>query len=229
MLNLLIAHDQTVAQSNGAVSVGGERGIVRDQNQSGAFLAVEFEKDFEYLALSGSAIQVAGRFVGKQDGRFGDERAGESDALLFTAGELNWVMIEAVGKTDASQELTGASGGFSAGSGEFGGQEHVFFGGQGRNELERLKDKADFAASDFGHAVFGEAGDVDTVEENPAFGCVVETREQAEQRAFATAGRSHDGDELAGRNGEVDAAQDFDPVGRGSDGPGQANYFNNGA
>ncbi len=43
-----------------------------------------------------------------------------------------------------------------------------------------------------------------------ARGGVVETGEQAQQRGFARAGSAHDGDELAARDGEVDAFEDLD-------------------
>jgi hypothetical protein len=46
----------------------------------------------------------------------------------------------------------------------------------------------------------------------------VEPGEQAEERGFAAAGGSHDGDELAARNGEVDATEDVDGAGAVADG-----------
>ena len=54
------------------------------------------------------------------------------------------------------------------------------------------------------------AGDIDALEEVMAAGRLVEAAENVHQRRFARARRAHDGDELAGLDGEADAAQRFD-------------------
>ena len=48
-------------------------------------------------------IQIAGRFIGKNDLRVIDERPRYADALLFTAGKLTWQVIRAVGKSHTVQ------------------------------------------------------------------------------------------------------------------------------
>ena len=52
------------------------------------------------------------------------------------------------------------------------------------------------------------------------------TGEQSEKSTLAAARRTHDGDELALGNCDVDAAQDFDLVGGSLNRPGQADDFN---
>ncbi len=103
----LIAHDKTIAQGDDAVRMGGERGIVGHHHQRRAFATVEFEQQFENL-LAGLAIEIAGGFIGEQDGRPGDESAGERDTLLFAARELDRIVVEAVRETYAGQQFAGA-------------------------------------------------------------------------------------------------------------------------
>ena len=46
------------------------------------------------------AVKVAGRLVTEQQGRVGDHRAGDADALLFAAGKLPGIMPRPLGKAD---------------------------------------------------------------------------------------------------------------------------------
>ena len=107
-------------------------------------------------------------------------------------------------------------------------QQDVLFRGQGRDQLERLKNKPNFAAPNLGHPVFGKSGDIFAIQQQLAAGGIIQSREQAEQRAFAASRRPHDRDELAPRNGEIDAAQNLDPMRRGLDGPGEPDHFDDG-
>ena len=54
------------------------------------------------------AVEVAGGLVGQKNGRPDHEGAGQRDALLLAAGELDGIMIAAVGQTDAFEQLAGA-------------------------------------------------------------------------------------------------------------------------
>ena len=49
---------------------------------------------------AGIGIEVAGRFVGDQYGRRRGKRAGDGDTLLFAAGELAGIMVQALAETD---------------------------------------------------------------------------------------------------------------------------------
>ena len=50
--------------------------------------------------LGGGAVEVAGRLVADQQGRVGDQRAGDRDALLLAAGELVRLVLGPVGQAD---------------------------------------------------------------------------------------------------------------------------------
>ena len=75
------------------------------------------------MAVDG--VEVAGGFVGHDDGWFDDEGSGEGDALLFAAGELDWVVVDAIGETDLVEEFAGG-GDAVAFEVEFEGEEDVF-------------------------------------------------------------------------------------------------------
>ena len=47
------------------------------------------------------AVEVAGRLVGEDQRGFGDERAGDGDALLLAAGQLGRLVVEPVAQPEA--------------------------------------------------------------------------------------------------------------------------------
>ena len=194
-----------------------------DQNHGGALFAIEGEQEVED-GVASSAIEIAGGFVGEEDRRVQCEGAGEGDALLLAAGKLDGVVVEAAVESDAGEQFARA-GAAAAVAGEFHGEEHVLFGGESRDQVIALEDEADFAAADLRHLVLGEVGDVFAIEDHLAGGGRVETGEEAEQRALAATGRTHDGGELAARNEQVDALEDIHAVSAGVDGLGEAANF----
>ena len=75
------------------VQIDGPRGarrgvrVVGDHDDRLAVLAVERLQQVQDL-VARLAVEVAGRLVAQQQGRVGDDRAGDADALLLAAGEL---------------------------------------------------------------------------------------------------------------------------------------------
>ena len=53
--------------------------------------------------FGGAGIQVAGRLVGHDERRIGDDRPGNAHALLLAAGELPGPVADAVGQPDQLQ------------------------------------------------------------------------------------------------------------------------------
>lgn len=135
-----------------------------------------------------------------------DERARDGDALLLTAGEL---VREALGERihfdPAETFLRGAA---NAGLvGEEQGEFYIFEGGEGVEELERLKDETDFPAAEAGEIGVGESGGRLAVDENFAGSGEVHGSAQVEKSGFTAATTAHEGDELAGFDGERDAGE----------------------
>jgi hypothetical protein len=201
-----VGDDEAVAQDDAAAGIVGEHGVVGDEDEGGAFDAVEFEQKLENVSAVGG-VEVAGGLVGEHDGRVQDEGAGEGDALLLAAGELDGVMIHAVTEADAGEELAGAREAIAGGV-EFVREEDVFERGERGDELIGLEDEADGLAADLGELVLGEIADCGPVEMDVAGGGRVKAGEEAQERGLAAAGRAHDGDELAPGDGEVEALED---------------------
>ena len=174
-----------------------------DHDEGGALFAVEFDEEVEDDAAVGG-VEVAGRFVGEEDGGLDHEGASEGDALLFAAGELDGVVGGAVEEADLAEKLLCTGAAVAGFAGEFMREEDVFFGGEGGDELVALKDEADFGAADAGHVVLFQVGDIGAVEEDAASGWSVETGEEAEQCALAAAGCTHNCDKFAMRDLEGD-------------------------
>lgn len=56
------------------------------------------------------SIEITGGLVGEQEWRFAHEGAGEGDALLFAARELDGIVVVAVLEADGVEERSGAEG-----------------------------------------------------------------------------------------------------------------------
>src|SRR6202023_968605 len=50
-------------------------------------------------------VEVAGRLVGEDQVRIGDQRAGDGDALLLSSGELHGPVVDAVAKANLVERL----------------------------------------------------------------------------------------------------------------------------
>src|SRR4051812_40717411 len=86
----------------------------------------------------------------------------------------------------------------------------VFKGSESGNKMIGLEYEAQLASAENGHLVFAEPSDIGAVNFNGAGSWPVQSGDQSQQRAFAAAGGSHDGDKLAVRNFKTDIAKDFD-------------------
>src|SRR5688500_1105264 len=102
--------------------------IVRDENERGAGRRIQVEEKIDDT-IAGFVVEIAGRFIGKKYFRPVQESAGERDALLFAAGKLRGVMMEAFCETDFLQETGGdiANATFTA---KFERHHHVLDGGE---------------------------------------------------------------------------------------------------
>lgn len=181
-----------------------------DEDECGAGFTIETEKHFNDR-LAGFRVEVAGGFIGKEDLRPMDKGAGERDALLFAAGKLEWVMIEAVAETNLRQQVFGVllSTRFTT---EFERDEHVFDGGEGGDELETLKHEANEAIAKGGAGVVAESFKSLTIKKNGAGGGVVKPGAKAKKRGFSATRRAYDRAGVTGCEAEMDVAKDSELV-----------------
>ena len=152
-----VGDDQAVAHGDDAVGARRQGDIVGHQHQRGPFALVERDEQIEHVRPV-DAVEVAGGLVGHQDGRLHHERARQRHALLFAAGKLDRVVIQAIAQAHAFEQGTGP--GDSRGdvaAGKLVRQQDVFFGGQGREQLVALENESDLAAADQRQLVFAQA------------------------------------------------------------------------
>lgn len=180
-----------------------------DHEDGLAFFAGEGAEEFED-EVGVAHVEVAGGFVGQDDGGGVGEGAGDGDALLLAAGELVGQALGFVAEADVVEELVGALAHFLLGeAAEFAHREHDVFGGGefGEEEVE-LEDEADEAVA--GGGALGVGGDGHAFVGDPDFAVVlaVEQAEEVEEGGLAAAGGAGDGVDGAAVQLEADAAQD---------------------
>jgi hypothetical protein len=160
---------------------------------------------------AGVGVEVAGGFVGEEDGGIDGEGAGDGDALAFAAGEFVGEVVGSFGEANEVEEFVGAVAGFAAvPATEVEGEGDVFFAGEGGEEVKELEDEADFVAADAGEVVIGEPGEADAVDGDMAGGGGVESADEVEEGGLAGAGGSDEGDHFALGDGEGDAGEGDD-------------------
>ncbi len=107
-------------------------------------------------------------------------------------------MRRAFSQPDAFERRGGSSAPMiGKGAAEFHREHDVFERGERREQLEKLKDDADFFAAPFRERVFALGVDVKTVHEHIAFVGFVDSADKIEQRGFAAPRRSDNRDEFA--------------------------------
>ena len=90
-------NELSVAEVEAAVAEGGGLGAVGDEEEGGLVAVAEVAHELED-GLAGGGVEVAGGFVGEEDGRAVDEGAGDGDTLLLAAAELAGEGVAAVGQ-----------------------------------------------------------------------------------------------------------------------------------
>ena len=84
----------------------GQALVVGDQYQGGAVLTVEGEHQLADMR-AGVVVEIAGRFIGKQDVRLGGKGPGQGYTLLFAAGELPRIVMQALAQADSLKQCAG--------------------------------------------------------------------------------------------------------------------------
>src|SRR5215471_21111722 len=87
-------HLPAVEQPHDALGLLRLARIMRDYHDRCAFILVQVLEHFHNF-IAHLAVQVAGRLVGQQDARIADNGARDGDALLLTARELRWEVMDA--------------------------------------------------------------------------------------------------------------------------------------
>ncbi len=100
---------------------------------------------------AGSGVQIAGGFVGEDDGGAMDKGASYGGALELAAGKLVGTVVSAVGELNGVEELASAStGGRGDAASEEERKEHIFFDCESGEKVKELEYEADFQAANSG-------------------------------------------------------------------------------
>ena len=204
---------------DGAVGEGGDVGVVGDEEDGLAAFFVLSEEGV-HDGAAGLGVEIAGGFVGEEEGGLVDEGAGDGDALAFAAGELGGAVFEAGFEAEVFEEGdgfgfagAGADEGFVPGGGDHGGEEGVFEDVEFGEEVVELEDEAEGVVAEVGAAPGAGVGEGASAVEDAAGVGAVEGAGDVEEGGLAGAGGADDGDELAGVEGEGDAAEDLEASG----------------
>src|ERR1043166_6918471 len=96
--------------------------------------------------MAGVGVEVARRFIGKENSGTVDKRSRDGHALLLAAGKLRRVMRSPFAEMNASQKLERQVARPLVAA-QFEGDHDILQRRQGGNELEILKNKPDHFAS----------------------------------------------------------------------------------
>src|SRR5579863_8476688 len=198
-------HDNTIAHMNDTVEVGGGLGVVGDHDNGLAEVFVQtaqhFEDDFGIFG-----VEVAGRLVSKQNFWLVDDGASDGHALLFAARHFGWLVSEAAVEAEHFGDDVEAMG-IEAVAMNVLGDGDIAFGGERGEEVEALKDEADFAAAELGALGIAHFGQIVAVNKHSAFRGLRQPADDVEQRRLAAARWAHHRDRFAGLHLEVHATQ----------------------
>ena len=132
----------------------------------------------------------------------------DGDPLLLAAGELSGIVSQPVPQAHDGQLLPGSFEGVGF-AGELARCGHILHGGHGGDEVERLEDDAHVPPAESREAVLVQGAEVVAGHRDLPAGRPFQTADDHEQGGLARTGRPDHTHRLAGRQVEVDAAQDL--------------------
>ena len=184
---------------------------MRDEHQGRLPSPLQAEQKLDHL-VAGLAVEIAGRLVGEDDLRTRAERARQCHTLLLAARQLRRKVIGAMRDADFRQQAAGDIEGVGL-AGELERQGDVLQRRHGRHQVERLEDDADVAAAHERQRVLAEMGEIVSGDADGAGRGALQSGHDHQQRGLAGAAGTDDGDRLAWRDVDVDAAQNLDGTG----------------
>ena len=158
---------------------------------------------------AGLGVEVAGRLVGQDHLRLGDQRARDGDALLLAARHLVRVVVDALAEPDALQRLARALRGARApGRRAYSSGSSTFSSAVVRDSRLKLWNTKPSVRLRMRASPSESSCEIAwPSRRNSPARRLVEAAEDVHQRRLARARRAHDRDELALVDGQRDAAQ----------------------
>ncbi len=196
-----------VLHTDDAFRRGSDYRTVCDDDQSQTLSLSQIFEELKDFILA-AAVQVSGRFVGKQKAWFIGQGACDGDALPFADREMHGPVVPAMGQPDLLDQglrtldtLASAERGFEHGN------LHVLQRAQCAQNVKGLEDEADFMGS---VPITVNLGQGSASEEDLPRSWAIEPAQQVQERALAAATRPHDCEVLVASDFERDTAQGLD-------------------
>jgi hypothetical protein len=181
-----------------AIGGGGDAVAMSDEDNCGFFISGKLGEELNHDG-AGGGIEVAGGFIGEENGRAVDEGTSDGGTLELAARELVRTVVGAITQTDSGKEFAGAGfGGGGDATGEEEGEQNVLLDREGGEEMKELKNKTDFVATKCGQFVVIERVERMALQVGLARGRGIKRSEDVEKGAFAASAGSGDGDDFAG-------------------------------
>ena len=205
----LVADELTVLHGDQPVGSCRDRRVVRDEDERQPFL-VQLGEQVHHRGRH-LRVEVPGGLVRPDEPGPAGESARDRDTLLLTAGELGWPPVEPVPEPDPCERLARPLP--RLGFGDVGEQERqldVLGRREDRDQVERLEDEAHRLGAMPGSPGIRELVDRVSLDDHPSVVDLIEAGQAVEQCGLSRAGRTHHGEELALRHGEVEALEGKD-------------------
>jgi hypothetical protein len=205
-LAFIVGYQSSAPQAQDSARLPGEVRIMGHQHKRRAGCGIEF-KNQPHDLLRGLRIKVTRGLVGEKNLWPVHERAGDRNPLLFSAGKLNRVVVQAVFETDPLQQICGTAARviFTA---DLRGHHHVFQSGQRRQQLEALEDETDKLVADLRQLLFVRPVQRDSIEDHRSFAGTFKTGADSDQRRLPAARRADNRAGASGLDGKGHIAKD---------------------
>src|ERR1700674_19227 len=187
-------YDFSVLDAYDAISVFGDRFAVGDDENCSAVFSMVLEEREDLLLSRG--VDFTGRLVGDENRGLGCERDGQTCARCFATRQLRWISVVAL--VDAHELEHFADTRVVLLIGEAHLESHVLPHGQMIEQIPALEQDSDRPRAEAGARFLVTSGDALAVDVDEAAVGLVESGEAGHEGRFPAAGRTDDGDDLAG-------------------------------
>jgi methylisocitrate lyase len=174
---------------------------VAHEEESGAIFAAHLADQGQSLG-GVLAIQIAGGLIGEDQLGAVGERPGHGDALLLAGGELARIVVETVAEPDAGQHLSGMSA-VGATRAEAHAEDDIFQDGEPLEEIEGLKDIADFFGPEAVTAGLAQRGHLGGIESDATGIGAEDAGDQMQEGSLARTALAAESELFARREGET--------------------------
>lgn len=198
-------HNFTVAHVQDAMAVRGCFRVVRDHDDRLAEFLVELTQERENI-FGTLRVEISGGLVCQDNLGFADDGARNRDTLLLAAGKLRRPMMKAVAQAEKFDGQLEAMG-IKAVTVNVLGERDIVIGVEGGEQVETLKDEADFVAAKKGTGRIGHGGQIVAVEQDASAGGLREAANDVQHGGFPASRGAHDGNKFGRENFDVDAAE----------------------